>query len=166
MSTSSKNALRGKTAAEPSEHEEPMNLSEFDEAEVLDHRAQELEDDPEDDPEGLDSLDTAPLPDFTEVDEATGAWVYTLQHPLSDGASDLKRIRIPKEIYAKDVRNSSRGKTQAETLFYMLASCAGIPPRVLDKLNAIDYMVASALMNRRALGNSRAVLSAMSGKGR
>jgi hypothetical protein len=166
--TDKKRALRGQPAkAEPAPS---MNLDDFEtpddleEPDDLDREAQELDD--EEDDEALEKLDDAPLPDNCEVEEDTGDWVYTLQYPLADGSKTPAKIRIPKVIYAKNVRDSSRGKTQAETVFYMLASCSKVPPRVLDKVNAVDYMVLASLMNRRALGNSRAVLSALAGKGR
>lgn len=103
-----------------------------------------------------------PLPGGCEADGED--WVLTLVHPLSDGSRTPSKIRIPAKIFAKDVRNSSAGKTEMETVFYLLASCSGLSPSILDKLDARDYYIAQTLMNRRALKNSEAVLHALASK--
>lgn len=159
--TAKREAMRG--GGKPPSNEVQEVDQELDPHEVID--SLDLTESP-DEPEELDeddSVDALPLPANT-VEEENGDWVYTIQH---EGAEKLPftKVRIPAKIFAKDIRRSTIGRTDGEVIFYLLCSVSKVPAKLMDKLDAKDYAVLSRLMQRRALGNSRAALASMAGQG-
>ncbi len=131
------------------------DLSEFDEDRPPD------DEDPPDDLGDEDPLESLPLFPFT-TEEENGDWVYTIQYPGKDKLP-FKKVRVPKTIFAKDIRRSTQGRNDGETVFFMLCSVSKVPAKLMDKVDARDYAILSRLMQRRALGNSRAVLRSIGG---
>jgi hypothetical protein len=121
----------------------------------VERNAQELTDEPQE----LDS-DRFDLPKHAEWDGED--ILYTLQYPLSaegNPAPDFRKVRIPPKIYARDMRNMSRGTTAGEEMFYLMASMCRVPTHLLDRVDARDYVVLSQLVELTTAKNSEAVRS-------
>lgn len=118
---------------------------------------------PSTDPEESDTLSAQlaaiDVPDIEddekgfELDNATGDWMYTLQHPpepLGTKAADPMappfRIRVSSRIYGKHIRVSTTrgGGNDALTMFHLIASMCALPETWLDRLDARDYGALSA----------------------
>lgn len=158
--TAKKQAMRGGGKPPSTSDDESQELTEQ-ELEAFDASVsvEELSEEPEEEED--DKVQDLPLPHGVEEDE-NGDWVYTLQHS-EDAKLPFEKIRIPVKILARDIRRSTQGRNPGETVFFMLCSVSKVPAKLMDKLDAKDYGVLSQLMERRALGNSRAVLHAIYG---
>lgn len=160
--TAKRQAMRSGGEPPPADEDDGITAAEMAEFDRDDGHEPEDDDGEEEDDE-TSGIESMPLPASTVEDEK-GDWIYTLQYPARSSVP-FSKVRIPKHIYAKDVRRSTRGRNDGETMFYMLCSMSKIPAKDMDLLDARDYSVLQSLMHRRALGNSRAVLRSIAGGG-
>lgn len=102
-------------------------------------------------------IESFPLPaHVTETEE--GDWIYEIQYPwnpIGNKAIPLpQKVRIPKCVYARDVRAASRGENEGEALYFLCCSLVRLPVELMDRMDARDYAVVQVLCLRRTRGKN------------
>lgn len=153
--TAKKNAMRGAPVAAKAPPKEPEPQPESTE-EVTDEEDEEPEDE-----ELPAPVATQVYPRGVEVLEDQ-TWVYSLQFEprqipkVKDGkiveekdeVSLPFKVRIPAELWAKNIREASRdASNEGEVLFFLSCSMCHISPKVMDRFDARDYSVISNRCN-------------------
>lgn len=152
--TEKKNAMRGSGAKAPVvKAPEPAPSPEMETTET-DPETEEEEEEPEAPAKQVYPLGVEVLED--------GTWVYSLQFEprmfpkVKDGKIVEEKdevclpfkVRIPKDLWAKNIREASRDATnEGEVLFFLSCSMCHISAVVMDRFDARDYSVISNRCN-------------------
>lgn len=148
--TAKKNAMRGAKAPVPKPEPAPEeNTTLASEDEAVDEEPAPAPEPAREYPKGVEVLDD-------------GTWLYSLQHEprmlpkVKDGkiieekdeVSLPFKVRIPKDVWAKNIREASRdADNEGEVLFYLSCSMTHTAPATMDRFDARDYSVISARVN-------------------